>query len=301
MNIASDTVTGASVSDAWLNAVLALGALPDRTACHLVVRVTDPVLEDAGIRTAADELSEQLGYPSVQTVANTIFPQQLARFCGDVGELGDRYRAVYPTVRALAKANRRGTYFGRLVAYPNGTATGFDQLSDLIRKLTTELAAPGPKSARYELDFAAPAAEPVPGGDDPAEERTTDEGTADGSAHELVHAVDMTTPVYVPGKDTSAMGFPCLSFCSFQIDHGMLHLVAHYRRQHLVERGYGNYLGLGRLLSYVSEQAGLEPGQLMVVAGVATVDAPIYRVRRLARRCGDAVRVELTGVQHQPQ
>ena len=294
MNIAPDMITGASVSEAWLNAVVALRGMRERTACHLVVRVTDPVAENAGVRAAADELSAQLGYPSVRTVANTIFPQQLARFCRDVTELGDRYRAMYPTIRSLVKANRHGTYFGRLVAYPDGSDAGFDQLADLIRKLGVELLAPGPKSARYEIDLEAPAPAPTttPTADPPAdgEDPAPDPGLVAGLA----------APVYVPGSDTSPMGFPCLSFCSFQLDHGVLHLVAHYRRQHLIERGYGNYLGLGQLLGYVAEQVGLEPGQLMVVAGVATVDAADYRVQRLAQQCAAAV-VEPTAVQHQPR
>ena len=78
------------------------------------------------------------------------------------------------------------------------------------------------------------------------------------------------------------MGFPCLSFCSFQLDQDRLHMVAHYhRRQHLIVRGYGNYLGLGQLLGYVCAMTGLSPGELMIVAGAAQVDAPRYRVKQL--------------------
>jgi len=88
-------------------------------------------------------------------------------------------------------------------------------------------------------------------------------------------------PVYAAGRDNSPMGFPCLSFCSFQLDQDKLHMVAHYRRQHLVVRGYGNYLGLGQLLGYVCAMTELSPGELLIVAGVAQVDAAMYRIRRL--------------------
>ena len=55
------------------------------------------------------------------------------------------------------------------------------------------------------------------------------------------------------------MGFPCLSFCSFQLDGDTLHMIAQYRYQYLIERGYGNYLGLGQLLGYVSKSCRPEP------------------------------------------
>lgn len=40
----------------------------------------------------------------------------------------------------------------------------------------------------------------------------------------------------------------------------------------MVERAYGNYLGLGRLMAYIASQAGLETGELTVTAGYARLD-----------------------------
>ena len=70
------------------------------------------------------------------------------------------------------------------------------------------------------------------------------------------------------------MGFPCLSFCSFQLDDDALR----YGRPLPLPvpdraRGYGNYLGLGQLLGYVCAAVGLNPGQLTIIAGVAAVDS----------------------------
>jgi thymidylate synthase len=76
------------------------------------------------------------------------------------------------------------------------------------------------------------------------------------------------------------MGFPCLSGCSFQLDHGIVHLLAHYRYEYLIQRGYGNYLGLARLLNYVATSAGLIAGQMTIVTGRAHVDAPEKALRR---------------------
>lgn len=264
MHLATDSVSGGSMSEAWLRTVTAVNLAPGRRYHHTVTRIARPAAERTEVRAAADWLSAELDYPTIDTVANTIFPQAVAETSDDHEELTDRYRAMYDTIRALDKANRKGTYFGRLVSYPTERGS-HDQLAELIRKLNVEISLPGPKSARYEIGTD------VPGGADGDEIPSEPEGC---------HSV----PVYAVERDRSPMGFPCLSFCSFQLDGDALHMIAHYRRQHLIERGYGNYLGLARLLRHVSEAVGLQLGQLMVVAGVVTVDAPKYRIAQLQTR-----------------
>jgi len=258
-------VHGETVSEAWLNAVQVVDAAPQCRIFHLVTRISNPVTEDPTIRAAADTLLRDLDLAPAETVANTIFPAQLAAICAGPGDLAQRYRRMYPTLRRLHKSNRRGTYFGRIVAHPAAGGER-DQLADLIERLRTELRTRGPKSARYEVNVAGPG-ELV----QPAEECPAEDLSGGGPVH-----------IYAAGKDTSPMGFPCLSFCSFQLDGDALHMIAQYRYQYLIERGYGNYLGLGRLLGYVCASVGLRPGQLMIVAGVAAVDsAARYRIARL--------------------
>ena len=265
MTLARDQVHGTTVSEAWLNAVQVVDAAPERRLFHLVTRISDPVTEEPRIRAAADALLRDLDLAPVDTVANTIFPAQLAASSAGPGELAQRYRRLYPTLRRLHKSNRKGTYFGRIVAHPAADGER-DQLADLIERLNTELRTPGPKSARYEMNISGPGELAAPAEACPGAELT------DGGP---VH-------VYAAGKDTSPMGFPCLSFCSFQLDSGLLHMIAQYRYQYLIERGYGNYLGLGQLLGYVCATAGLHPGQLTIMAGVAAVDsAARYRITQL--------------------
>jgi hypothetical protein len=261
MSIAQETVHEATVSDAWLRAVVAVDASPGRVLFHLVTRIDDPLAEQPQIRVAADRLLGELGQSPITTVANTIFPARMAATSRDHIHLADRYRRAYPTIRRVHRDNRRGTYFGRIVAHPTGGGEN-DQLGELIRRLRTELRTPGPKSARYEMSISAP-------GDPVAHDA--------GEQPLVAEAI----PVYSADQDTSPMGFPCLSFCSFQLDRDRLHMVAHYRRQHLIVRGYGTYLGIGQLLGYVCNATGLLPGELMIVAGVAQVEAPMYRIRQL--------------------
>jgi hypothetical protein len=264
VTLAHDQVNGTTVSDAWLNAVQVVDEAPKRRLFHLVTRISDPVTEQPQIRAAADALIRGRDLASIETVANTIFPAQLAAVSASPGELAERYRRLYPTLRRLHKNNQKGTYFGRIVAYPAAGGEQ-DQLADLIRRLRTELQTPGPKSARYEMNVSG-------AGDsaDPTEAYPVPELTDAGPLH-----------VYATGRDTSAMAFPCLSFCSFQLAGDTLHMIAQYRSQYLVERGYGNYLGLGRLLGYVCSSVDLQPGELMIIAGIATVEAPRYQIARL--------------------
>ncbi len=270
MSLAQQVVRGATVSDAWLSAVETVDAVPERRMFHLVTCIDDPASERPRIRAAVDALLGDLDLSTVKTVTNTIFPAEMAARSQDHTDLAARYRRVYPILRRLHPGNRLGTYFGRIVAHP-AAAGEHDQLGELIRRLNTELRTRGPKAARYEMNVAGPGDPAGPAGfgcvGDPADA---------GPVH-----------VYAVGRDTSPMGFPCLSFCSFQLDDDLLHMVAHYRYQYLVQRGYGNYLGLGQLLGYVSALTGLRPGQLMIVAGIAAVDAPRYRIAQVLASARD--------------
>jgi hypothetical protein len=246
---------GSNVSTAWLAAVTRMLERPERQAFHTVVTVDAPTAEQQDIRDAADAIMINAGLPAIETVANTIFPKGIANSSRTHTELVERYVRMMPVLRKF-EPNKYGTYFGRLIQYP-GKDGPVDQVGAVIRRIDIERATPGPKKARYEASL-----------DDP----------------DALMAV--TAPVYVPGRDNKAMAFPCLSHCSFQMDNraGRLHLMATYRSQYLLQRGYGNYLGLGRLLAYVAGQAGLQVGQLTIVAGIARVENPILPLRALVRR-----------------
>lgn len=236
--VAPGVVHAGDLSTAWLETVWMVTDATDQKMCHSTTTITDPQAEDAAIRARVDNLLATRGNPGVVTVANTIFPAALAASSDDTTQLVQRYRALYPRLRRYP-GNRDGTYFGRIVDHPDLDAG--DQLSLLVTKLGQEATLRGPKSARYEVAVSAP------------EE-------------------DLPLLVRRP-RDSNPMGFPCLSMCSFQLDRGRLHLLATYRYEYLVVKGYGNYLGLARLQSYVAAQAGLQPGQLTVVAGRVRVDA----------------------------
>jgi hypothetical protein len=245
-------VEAADISTAWLMAAQRLDLEPKRKSLHTVVRIADPVAEVPSVRTAMDELLQEQKLQSVDTVANTIFPDAFARSSRDHAELVQRYMKIYPDLTKRYRKNSRGTYFGRMINYPSAPRPGDqasggprDQIGDVIDRIAVERKGGNPKQARYESTLSVP-------------------------------EDAMNVPIYVPGTDTNAMAFPCLSHCSFQLDtEERVHLLAQYRSQYLVQRGYGNYLGLGRLLAHVARQTNLQVGHLTVVAGLAHLEPPI--------------------------
>jgi hypothetical protein len=248
-------VAAPDVSFAWLAACEAMMAEPP-VAYHTVVRIENPLREDSGIRAGLERILEAHCHQPVSTVANTIFPSAIASSSEDHLELARRYTTMLPTLKRLSPKNDRGTYFGRLIAFP-GPRGPVNQLDVIITRLRKELAkkacGTGPLSAAYEAAFINPAAE--------------------GADTGLDAPVVAAAQVVVPGSDTRFPGFPCLSHCSFELDRqGRLHALAQYRSQRMVERAYGNYLGLGLLLSYIAACAGLSCGELTVTAGYAELE-----------------------------
>jgi hypothetical protein len=240
-------VQGPDISTAWIRACRALLNINKHRGYHTVVRILDPREDDPSVRAELDRILTAKGKQAVRTVANTIFPTALAGNSRTHDELVSRYKALYPAARRLHNSNRLGTYFQRLIDYP-GRGGNVDQVGAVIRQLRRQAELPNPKTACYEANLVDPAT----------------------TAGEPWTA---STPIRVPGKDNGIMDFPCLSHCSFQLDRfSRLHLAALYRSQYMVEKAYGNYVGLGDLLAYVAQQSGLQTGTLTVMAGYAQLD-----------------------------
>jgi hypothetical protein len=259
-DVAAGVFAGTTLSQGWLATVSGVDAASKQKLFHTLTRVARPHEETYDIRVAAERLLVARKMPSIETVANTIFPAAMAANCGTHAELVERYRLAYPTLRRFP-GNAAGTYFGRMVAHPGGSAGGpFDQLGKIINRLTQQLALTGPMSTPYQMTIEA---EESLGGDG-------DDGVDCAPA----------AAVYAP-SDNLIRGFPCMSFVHFQTDGHLLHAYAHYRYEYLIEKGYGNYLGLARLQGYVATQVGLDVGALTISAGRAQVDASSAQVQLL--------------------
>ena len=152
-------VSARTLSDGWLGAVRLLHGIPGGKVVHLVVRILEPHLEIPEIRAAAQGLiaannrSRKREMPDIETTRNTIFPVAYARRTKGPKQLAAYYRERYEEIRDF-RNNERGTYFGRIVAYPRGTdEEPADQLFDTVRKLREELRSKSNKSSRYEINI----------------------------------------------------------------------------------------------------------------------------------------------------
>ena len=101
-----------------------------------------------------------------------------------------------------------------------------------------------------------------------------------------------TIQIRQPNKDTRIVGFPCLSHISLVLDkERRLNMTAIYRNQYFIQKAYGNYLGLCRLLRFVSREVGCETGALVCVAVHA--DAELSKkgkrdIKKLVHDCREA-------------
>jgi hypothetical protein len=239
-----------TLSEAWCDALAA--TLGDGGRSVNLAVSWPGVAEEPGIRRAVDEFlaqrrkeflankgkRRQWAVWTVETVANTIFPIDLY-----VPEKGDaaigNFTELYLEGREFARSvSPEGEYCERLVAWPGATGP-VNQLEVVAKKLrrirNANRAGRGALSSDYELAVVQP-------------------------------ADDFDLRVQAPGFNNSPYGFPCLSHISVTIHDGQLHLSALYRNQHLVRKGYGNYLGLARLGSALAHEAGLPQGEVLVIA-----------------------------------
>lgn len=149
----SRTIEVESISDAWLGACRALLELPGQETTHLVLRMSGPLPERGEVREAADAfLASISGVQPIDEVRNTIFPAELAEEYPEPADLAAEYLEIYPFVRRLAAANNRGTYFGRICAYPRPNNKDGRQLENTARKLREARGGPR-RTSVYEINI----------------------------------------------------------------------------------------------------------------------------------------------------
>lgn len=155
------SIVAADLSLGWLGGVRILDQMPKRKAVHLLIRIVDPATERDDVRAEAQGLIDSYNQTHkkplnhIETTRNTIFPAAWARRFPEPADLSDHYLAHYTKdlLRGY-RQNARGTYFGRMVAYPRGTGSPpGNQLTETVKKLRNELSNHGPKSSCYEINI----------------------------------------------------------------------------------------------------------------------------------------------------
>lgn len=270
----------ASISEAWLLSLERTAEADDGRAVHVVSTVTDPGAEIASIRQVLDETLHAAGVQSVDTVAETIFPASLypdpdldwspglpeaerVALDGAAHALYAAYADVLPLLRTV-NANKSGTYFSRMISWPGKEAGGVNQLAARIDRLRNERTAGRCTHNALDLDVAADA--------------LGEEDALRG------------LQVYAP-TDQRTRGFPCLTHVDLTLYRGCLHATAVYRHQYLIDKAYGNLLGLSWLMQFVCQQTGHELGELVVHATLADTQNR-ERALRLAKAARAALEAD---------
>ena len=99
--------------------------------------------------------------------------------------------------------------------------------------------------------------------------------------------------LFDPRKDRTDQrqrGFPCLQQVSFApCGNRGLAVTGYYATQYVIERAYGNYLGLCRLGRFMAHEIKLRLDQVICIATPAKLDRPKSSVRGLADKVRNAV------------
>ena len=133
-----------------------------------------------------------------------------------------------------------------MISWPGKTAGGFNQLAARIERLRAEHSAGKTTNNTLDMDLAADALVDNPTGEE------------DVPGVQVYAATDQRT-----------RSFPCLTHIDLTLFQGRLHATAVYRHQYLIDKAYGNLLGLSWLMHFLCQQSGFEVGELVVHATLA--------------------------------
>lgn len=237
-------VEGGNLSDAWAKAFLrahsARGPLVNLTVGFPVFGENGELFqknEDEVIKEAVNDTLGQIGKSKVDTVASTIFPDSLWNTNMPREHLYSRYEGIWHRVRRCPP-NYNGTYFQRMIAF------GWEE-----RKISTEH---NPARCKEE------------------DNRLLGEGRFNQIEHvlETFHRgnhrrsalfVAITNPK-VDHTHQLQRGFPCLQHVHFVPGEkdDSLTVTGIYSTQLLLEKAYGNYLGLYRIGRFMAKNMGLK-------------------------------------------
>lgn len=189
--------------------------------------------EDPEIRHALDVMLASSGLRDVENVAFTIFPQRYYDMVGhDRHELYDLYKSAFARIQTFNPRNNKRGSYFQRLIDLHGDGQGPNQLEWMIDQYWKH------PSARRRSKFQA----------------TTFDPKRDHSA-------------------AAQLEFPCLQQVSFNFDgdEGLI-LNAFYATQQLINKGYGNYLGLSNLGAFVADQMKRRLVRLNVFVGIAKAD-----------------------------
>ncbi|MGB3636084.1 MAG: hypothetical protein WBA39_00605 [Rivularia sp. (in: cyanobacteria)] len=197
--------------------------------------------EDETIVKALDECLKEQNELEVDKVAQTIFPTSYWQLSKDNRqEFFNNYIDNIDNIKAAAKPKHSCEYFERLIAFGSGPHNG-NQLEHII----------------YEYNSVY---------------------NSDTSKRSGVRRSMFQASIFDPERDHNGssiyLPFPCLGHISFVPNKkdGTLVLNAFYATQKILEKAYGNYLGLCRLGHFMAGEMGLKFERMNCFVGVAKLE-----------------------------
>jgi thymidylate synthase len=255
-------ITGETSADVWIKVMEHLLSVNGR-CFHLVASIARPTDEFKEITRIVDKLADETGTKSTMENANAIWPRMMAPPGQDLTKTMKRIREFAIPLIKDANPKHADSYLERLVAWRSRDGgQAVPQLENAIVRMWSEKENTAPKSSAYEI------------------------------------------PIVSPGLDAGYMGFPCLSHLSFKLDAvaRKIHLTALYRNHHFITHGYGNYIGLGRLLGFVATQVEYGVGELLAISTHADAELQLGR-GRIKTRLVEAARAlnEISALSQTPK
>jgi len=248
-------VEAETISEGWANASYRLLSAKGHRMTNLLVLVKNPMEEVLEVRRRLDNFfasHKTKGFGTVDAVADTLFPIDYY----DPDEKGSEqmFYGRWNEAREFEKLGLPGgDYFTRLCRYP-GSRGEVPQLERVVERLRWA----GKKGIR------------------------------NSNRTELGISISEELRVQDPDKDTSVMGFPCLSHISVTLAWGKVSLTATYRAQDYTLKAYGNLVGLGRLANFMATESGFEIGEVLCIASCGTLSAhnvAMVQLRSLIESC----------------
>jgi thymidylate synthase len=232
-------ISATSLADAWKKTILeAINKGKELTPFILSITEFEDTL------TFQSELDRHLlsnNHQETETVAGTIFPEQLYRYVRYKRDLlYEEYNRSFPRIQSIATANRRGTYFQRMIAYKNPIGNPVNQLENIILSLT--------------------------------------EGNVNRRSKLQISIFDATQD-HLPGPFQGFPCLQHLTFYKSKNDGLVLN--SFYAMQYLYEKAYGNWLGLVNLGKFVARESGLDLHKLNLYAGIEKLEVPTRMLSNL--------------------
>jgi len=204
----------------------------------LILTLTDFSEVDI-IRNSLNTHLERNKFYSIETVAQTIFPDSLYML---YKHNRDKFFQTYlndvlPRFKKIDPANARGTYFERLIAYGSKDSEKVNQLGIIISALQED--AKVKRRSKLQASIFDPAIDHLP---------------------------------------DAYQKFPCLQHVTFfKSENGGLIINSFYAVQSLYKKAYGNWLGLINLGKFVADECGLELERFNCFIGVEQLESKLNK------------------------